>query len=150
MQLNSLKPRHGNYHSTVIGRGGKRGKTSGRGGKGQTARAGHKIRPEMRDIIKKFPKRRGYGRNRSRTVRMNRVVYAPVSLASIESVFDAGAIISPSILREKGIVRAMGGRSPKVKILGVGTLTKAFTVQNCAASATARLAIEKAGGTFNA
>jgi large subunit ribosomal protein L15 len=45
--------------SIVVGRGGKRGKTSGRGGKGQTARAGHKIRPEIRDLIKKLPKRRG-------------------------------------------------------------------------------------------
>jgi len=44
-----------------VGRGGKRGKTAGRGTKGQNARAGRKKRPELRDIIKKLPKRRGYG-----------------------------------------------------------------------------------------
>lgn len=43
-----------------MGRGGKRGKTAGRGGKGQTARAGNKRRPELRDIIKRLPKNRGY------------------------------------------------------------------------------------------
>src|SRR3989344_9254569 len=43
-----------------VGRGGKHAKTSGRGGKGQTARAGNKRRPELRDIIKKLPKNRGY------------------------------------------------------------------------------------------
>ena len=43
-----------------MGRGGRRGKTAGRGGKGQTARAGNKRRPELRDIIKKLPKNRGY------------------------------------------------------------------------------------------
>jgi len=43
-----------------VGRGGKHAKTSGRGGKGQTARAGNKRRPELRDIIKKLPKLRGY------------------------------------------------------------------------------------------
>ena len=44
----------------MIGRGGKHAKTSGRGGKGQTARAGNKRRPALRDIIKKLPKNRGY------------------------------------------------------------------------------------------
>ena len=44
----------------MVGRGGKHAKTSGRGGKGQTARAGNKRRPELRDIIKKLPKKRGY------------------------------------------------------------------------------------------
>lgn len=44
----------------MVGRGGKHAKTSGRGGKGQTARAGNKRRPELRDIIKKLPKQRGY------------------------------------------------------------------------------------------
>ena len=44
----------------MVGRGGKHAKPSGRGGKGQTARAGNKRRPELRDIIKKLPKNRGY------------------------------------------------------------------------------------------
>ena len=49
--------------SKRFGRGGKRGKTSGRGCKGQTARAGANMRPEMRDIIKRLPKLRGQTTN---------------------------------------------------------------------------------------
>jgi large subunit ribosomal protein L15 len=47
----------------IVARGGKRGKTAGRGTKGQKARAGHKIRPEIRDVIKRIPKMRGRGKN---------------------------------------------------------------------------------------
>ena len=50
------------YRRVGRGQASTRGKTSGRGGKGQTARAGNKRRPELRDIIKKLPKRRGYGK----------------------------------------------------------------------------------------
>jgi len=60
MQIHNLKRTHKNKKDRLIGRGGKHAKTSGRGGKGQTARAGNKRRPELRDIIKKLPKNRGY------------------------------------------------------------------------------------------
>ncbi|MBI3305797.1 hypothetical protein HYZ82_01530 [Candidatus Nomurabacteria bacterium] len=60
MQIHDLKRVYKNKHDRIVGRGGKRGKTSGRGGKGQTARAGNKRRPELRDIIKRLPKKRGY------------------------------------------------------------------------------------------
>lgn len=60
MQLNTLKRENPNKKARQVGRGGTRGKTAGRGGKGQTARAGNKRRPQMRDIIKKIPKLRGY------------------------------------------------------------------------------------------
>jgi len=150
MQLNTLKARSFRRHSIAVGRGGKRGKTSGRGGKGQTARAGHKIRPEARDMIKKIPKRRGYGRNRSRTVRAERLFYTPVRLAALEAAFSAGDTITSAALFEKGLVRAAKGRAPKVKILGVGEVTKAFTIKGCALSASAKAAIEKAGGTIHA
>jgi len=60
MQIHNLKREHKNKKDRIIGRGGKHAKTSGRGGKGQTARAGNKRRPELRDIIKKLPKNRGY------------------------------------------------------------------------------------------
>jgi large subunit ribosomal protein L15 len=148
MQLNTLSPRHPQIHNAPVGRGGKRGKTSGRGGKGQTARAGHKIRPEMRDLIKKLPKRRGYGRNRSRTIRRDRFFYAPVSLAALEAMFKAGDTVTPGILLKKNLVRAEKGRAPHIKILSGGELTKALTIKNAAASAKARAAIEKAGGTL--
>ena len=60
MQIHDLKRLHKNKKDRMVGRGGKHAKTSGRGGKGQTARAGNKRRPELRDIIKKLPKNRGY------------------------------------------------------------------------------------------
>ena len=60
MQIHNLKRKHQNKKNRIVGRGGKHAKTSGRGGKGQTARAGNKRRPELRDIIKKLPKNRGY------------------------------------------------------------------------------------------
>ena len=60
MQIHNLKRKHKNKKDRLVGRGGKHAKTSGRGGKGQTARAGNKRRPELRDIIKKLPKNRGY------------------------------------------------------------------------------------------
>lgn|SRR3990167_2121647 len=60
MQIHNLKRTHENKKDRIVGRGGKHAKTSGRGGKGQTARAGNKRRPELRDIIKKLPKNRGY------------------------------------------------------------------------------------------
>jgi len=55
MQIHDLKPKTKQKKSRQIGRGGKRGTTSGRGTKGQSARAGNKKRPELRDIIKKLP-----------------------------------------------------------------------------------------------
>jgi large subunit ribosomal protein L15 len=63
MQYNNLKPKTKRKRSQSVGRGGKRGKTAGRGTKGQNARAGRKKRPELRDFIKRFPKLRGRGKN---------------------------------------------------------------------------------------
>ncbi len=67
MNLNTLQSKTKRMISDRIGRGGKRGKTSGRGVKGQRAHGDHGVRPELRDAIKKLPKRRGYGKNRGRT-----------------------------------------------------------------------------------
>ena len=149
MQLNSLSPRTAKHKSAYVGRGGKRGKTSGRGTKGQSARAGHKIRPEMRDIIKKLPKRRGYGKNRARTVRTNRIPVSAVNLEALETAYAAGETVSPATLLAKGLVRRAKGRAPFVKILGAGALTKPLTVEGCAISASALAALQKAGGTVH-
>lgn len=130
-----------------VGRGGKRGKTSGRGTKGQNARAGHSKRPEMRDILKKLPKRRGYGKNRARTVRPQKEI-ASVNLAKLEASFNAGDIVSPITLLEKGFIETRAGYILPVKILGVGALSKALTVVDCNASAAAKAAIEAAGGSM--
>src|SRR3990167_6238957 len=62
MQLHELKRQHPNKSAKRVARGpaGRGGKTAGRGTKGQKSRAGHRLRPELRDIIKKYPKHRGY------------------------------------------------------------------------------------------
>ncbi len=61
MQLHELKPNHPRTAEKRVGRGGKRGTFSGKGTKGQHARAGHKIRPAERDFIQRLPKMRGVG-----------------------------------------------------------------------------------------
>ena len=147
MQLNSISPRTKNKKNAPVGRGGTRGKTSGRGGKGQTARAGHKIRPEVRDLIKKLPKRRGYGKNRSRTVRGNRISTSAVNLAMLEAAYAIGETVSPASLLAKGLIRRAKGRAPVVKILGTGTLTKALVIKGCILSEAARTALFASGGT---
>lgn len=147
MQAHTLKAKTTRITSARVGRGGKRGKTSGRGTKGQKARAGRKMRPEMRDLIKKLPKRRGYGKNRSRTVRVDSRAAVAVSLSALDRAFDAGATVTPLTLNRAGLVDARGGRILPVKILGTGSLTKALSVSNCAVSATAKSAIESAGGS---
>ena len=148
MQLNSLAPTTKNRKNAPVGRGGTRGKTSGRGGKGQTARAGHKIRPEVRDLIKKLPKRRGHGKNRSRTVRTERKVYAPINVGALEMAYNAGERVSPASLVRKGLVRRTKGRAPHVKVLGTGELTKALVFVGVSFSTTARTAVEKSGSSI--
>ncbi len=146
MQSNTLKPAHARISTPRVGRGGKRGKTSGRGTKGQNARAGHKKRPEMRDLIKKIPKLRGHGKNRSRTVRPS-IEYTPVNLAALELAFTAGDTVTTATLVQKGIASTRGGRVQPIKILGSGTLTKKLELSGLLTSATAKAAIEKVGGS---
>lgn len=148
MQTNTLKRNTPRTTSTRIGRGGKRGKTSGRGMKGQNARAGHKKRPELRDIIKKLPKLRGHGKNRSRTVRIDRLAYVPVNLRALELAYTAGESVTPATLYKKGLAPTRAGKVRAIKILGTGTLTKALAVSGVLASETAKAAIEKAGGSL--
>ena len=140
MQLHTLKRQHPNKKSRLVGRRGTRGKTSGRGGKGQTARAGNKRRPQMRDIIKKIPKLRGY---KFKSI-MNK--FAPVNVGAL-NVFESGATVNGAALFEKNIIRKVGGVFPKVKILGTGDLKVKLSVVGCAVSTSARTKIEKAGGS---
>lgn len=150
MQLHELKPTTPRKDAKRIGRGGKRGKTSGKGGKGQTARAGARPRPEMRDLIKKLPKLRGFGKNRGRTVNSERVLPEVVNLGALELAFPEGGEITPRILCEKKLVSRKSGRVPKVKILGTGEVTKKFTISGVTFSTTVKEKIEKAGGTIEA
>ncbi len=144
--LNSLTKSPSQKTKRRIGRGGKCGKTAGRGHKGQMQHGGHGVRPELRDMIKKLPKLRGHGINRSRTVNSSKVAHTPVNLTKLEEAFKAGEVVSPTTLVEKGIVSNSAGRAPKVKILGTGELKIKLTIEKCAVSKTAIAAIEKAGG----
>ena len=148
MQLHQLKPKTVHKDAKRIGRGGKRGKTSGKGGKGQTARAGNSTRPEMRDIIKRIPKLRGHGKNRARTVNNERILATPVNLKVIEAVFAAGDTVSPATLMAKGIISTKKGKVPQVKILGTGEITKKVTISGCVFSASVKAKVEKAGGSI--
>ncbi len=146
MQLNSLKPTSPRKKSVRIGRGGKRGKMSGRGHKGQTARAGNSTRPEMREQIKKLPKLRGHGVNRAEAVNAERVRPVVVNLAAIEAAFKAGDVVNPKSLVAAGVISAARKRAPVVKILGTGELGKKLVFTDCQVSSSARAKIEKAGG----
>lgn len=136
------------YRRVGRGQSSTRGKTSGRGGKGQTARAGNKRRPELRDIIKKIPKRRGYGKNRGRTVWNAKPRPITVSIARIESMFAAGTEITPKLLVASGILTARKGKTPMVKIVGGDAVSKKFMIKGAAVSAGVKAAIEKAGGSI--
>ena len=133
------------YRRVGRGNGSTRGKQSGRGGKGQTARAGNKRRPELRDIIKKLPKRRGFGKNRGRTVDGTRLDAVAISVERLGNLFESGVEITYALLVEKNIISAR--MMPPVKIVGGGELKKKLTLKDVPVSASARAAIEKAGGT---
>lgn len=147
MQLHELKRATEHKVAKRIGRGGKRGKTSGRGGKGQTARAGNSTRPEMRDFIKKLPKLRGHGKNRARTVNAEKVHPIVVNVAALEAAFAAGATVTPKTLVTAKVTMTVAGRAPAVKILGNGELTKKLVIEGCLVSASAKAKIEAAGGS---
>lgn len=146
MQFNTLTATSRKTRARRVGRGGAHGKTSGRGHKGQKARAGHHIRPALRDIIKRIPKRRGHGKNRARTINSARVSYVPINLTVLERTFAAGDTVSPQTLLAKGLLKKRGTALPLVKILGTGTLSKKLTVERCAFSVSAKAAIEKVQG----
>ncbi|HOX01724.1 MAG TPA: 50S ribosomal protein L15 [Candidatus Paceibacterota bacterium] len=143
MRLHDLKPRPGAKHPTKrLGQGESsgHGKTSGRGGKGQTARSGSSIRIGFEGgqmpLIRRIPKR-GFNHARFKTV------YVPVNVEALNG-FEDGSVVDEALLRERGLAN---GRADGIKILGGGELSKRLTVKAQAFSASARAAIEKAGGT---
>lgn len=146
MQIHQLKRNTSNRKARRVGRGGKRGKTSGRGTKGQKARAGRKMRPEWRDIIKRLPKRRGHGKNRSRTVNPTRLQPVAISLGKIASVFKDGEVVTRELLLSRGLLSKHKGKMPLVKILGGGDFDKKITISGCLVSTGAKSVLEKAGG----
>ncbi len=142
MQLNTIKRIHKNKKRGYVGRGGKRGKTAGRGTKGQKARAGRKIRPEIRDTIKRLPKLRGRGKNLFKSIQ-DKVV--AMNLDIIEKNYANGDVVSPETMTTKGLLLNMKGKHPKVKILGNGTFTKKVSFARCTISGSAKKKIEDAG-----
>jgi len=147
MQLHDLKPTSARKTKKRIGRGGKRGKTSGRGHKGQAARAGNSTRPEMREIIKKIPKLRGHGVNRAKTVNAEKTPVTVINVAVLEAGLKKGAAVNPKSLVAAGLIATRRKKAPAVKILGTGELSIKLMVTGCVVSTTAKEKIEKAGGT---
>jgi large subunit ribosomal protein L15 len=145
MQIHNIKRKTENKKVMLVGRGGKRGKTSGRGGKGQTARAGHKTRPEWRDFIKRMPKLRGYSFQSITGIR-NPVI--AINLDLLEIAFKSGDTVKPSTLFAKEVIEQYKGKNQKIKILGDGELKKKLTIVGCTVSKTAKEKIEKAGGSI--
>src|SRR3954451_18507920 len=143
MRLHDLKPRPGAKHRRKrLGQGESsgHGKTSGRGGKGQTARSGSSIRIGFEGgqmpLIRRIPKR-GFNNARHATT------YIPVNLEALNE-FEDGARVDEAALRSAGLAN---GPSSGVKILGGGELTRKLTVSAHAFSASARSKIEAKGGS---
>ncbi len=144
MQLNNIKRNSPNKKKRTVGRGGKHAKTSGRGTKGQNARAGHKKRPEIRDFIKRVPKLRGRGKNINTSIQ--NAVFT-VNLSAIDKAFKAGDTVSPATLLQAKLVGRNSGILPKIKILTSGKIDKKILVEGVSVSKGAKEAIEKAGGS---
>src|SRR3989338_2733093 len=140
MQIHEIKSTIRKKFKKRIGRGGKRGSYSGRGIKGQKARAGHRLRPKMRDIIKKLPKKRGY--------RFKAIKEKPkaINIGSLSPHFKDGEKVTPNILIKKGLLKLKSGRMPAIKILGAGKLDKKLLIENCQISGSARKKIKESGG----
>lgn len=142
MQLNTLKRRTANKKSRQVGRGGTRGKTSGRGTKGQNARAGRKKRPELRDFIKRFPKLRGRGVNSNKSIQSSAVT---LNLSKVNELYKAGETVNLATLIEKGAIRDKKSSTLRVKILAMGELDKKVIFEGVEVSASAKSKIEAAG-----
>ena len=100
------------------------------------------MKPIIRELIKRYPKLRGY--------KFKRVNLKPavVNIEILEKKFKSADVISPKVLLEKRIICRILGRLPKVKILGHGKLTRALIIENCQVSKSAKEEIEKAGGAI--
>jgi len=145
MQLHSIKPTNKLKKKKRIARGGKRGGYSGRGIKGQKSRAGAKIRPAVRDLMMKFPKKRGRAKHVFKSLFAKPVV---LNLKHIEKKFRDGEIVNLETLLKKRLISRKKGVLPEVKILGEGEISKKIIFQNVLLSASARAKILKAGGTI--
>lgn len=137
-ELSSIKSRR----SQRIGRGGKRGTTSGRGTKGQRSRAGRRIRPALRDLIIRLPKHRGF-RNKPKTEKA--VIFNIGDLSQkLKSYAGKGTVeLNREMLQAAGLV----GKNFKgqIKILGKGEAAFPMTVKGIAVSKSVAAKLEKTG-----
>jgi large subunit ribosomal protein L15 len=152
LNLSSLKPAQGAKARKRVGRGlgSGKGRYSGRGIKGQKARAGsHKMRAGFEGgqmpLYMRVGKQRGSTSKDAMPIGPFRTSTAPVNVGSLDA-FDDGAEVTPEVLAEKGLIR---NTKIDVKLLGNGELTKRLTIRVHAISATAREKVEKAGGTVS-
>jgi large subunit ribosomal protein L15 len=142
MDLSNLKPAEGSkFERKRIGRGqgSGNGKTAGRGHKGAKSRSGFKYKRGFEGgqmpLHRRLPKR-GFHNPFSTD-------YVVVNVDDLAERFDAGTVITPELLRERGIVRAAG----LVKVLARGDVGKALTVHAHKFSGKAEEKIKAAGGT---
>jgi len=142
MQIHQLNAKKLNKSKKRIGRGGKRGTYSGHGGKGQTARAGANFRPIVRDILKRYPKLRGY---KNRPTKAKPKI---INIEILEAKFKEGEFITPQVLVEKKLVRRVGAKLPRIKILGNAAVSKKLNIVGCDVSESSKKIIKKAGGTI--
>ena len=148
MKLSDLRPAPGSHkHERRLGRGhgSGRGKTAGRGTKGQKARTGGKIHRAFNGgqtrLSKRLPFMRGLG-NSNTPFRRD---YAIVNVSDLE-IFEAGSQVTPEELVEQGFMTKAQGKG-LVKILGDGEVDHALNVRAHKFSASARAKIEAAGGS---
>lgn len=149
MQLHDLKPKTQRGRFKRIGRGGKRGTTSGGGTKGQKGRAGAAVKPGFRGgdnrLWQLFPKTRGASKkpgNSSphRKHRRYQVHYSKPAVINLSdlNVFSNGDTVTPELLLERGVVQSVDNG---VKVLGNGALTKKLNFQGLVFSKSAQAKI---------
>lgn len=140
-QLHTITPLNSSRRRRRVGRGGKRGTYSGRGMKGQKSRSGARIRPAIRDLIKRLPKLRGT----SGRVASGHTGPAAktVTLAQLKH-FAEGASVTMVTLEKAGIIHS---KVLPAKIVATGTSPKKLNIIGVPISAGAAKAVKAAGGT---
>src|SRR5712692_4843313 len=148
MNLSDLRPTPGSHKTerrVGRGHGSGRGKTAGRGTKGQKARTGGQIHRAFDGgqtrLSKRLPFLRGLGNSNAPF----RDEYTIINVEALD-VFEVGTRVTPDELVSQHLMTATEGRG-LVKVLGDGELDRALTVRAHKFSASARTKIEAAGGT---
>ncbi len=142
MQIHQIKPIKKPKAKKRIGRGGKKGTYSGKGQKGQKSRAGRKMMPMVREVLKRYPKLKGYKARKSENS------FVVLRLDDLQKKFKNSEVVSPKSLIEKKLIRKIKGRVPRVKILkGTKDFKSNFVFEGCEFSKSAKEEIENTGKT---